>query len=370
MLYRLRASALCLTLLACGTSSVASPEAGAPVDANDASTVDAPISDAGGVRSWIDTHAHPVGIHSECSTQACVDAVVATMDKYGARRAIFIHPPSPANNPHSGGESLIHTSVQLRPDRFFLGVGGSDLNSRIQATAGLENVTTDARNAFATNVSQLLAGSGAVVIGETAALHLSYEAAHPFEQISPTSTLFKDLADLAAAADVPIDFHVDAVKQTMPLPTFYVGKSPNNPAQIEGNMDAFSALLAYNRKARFVWAHVGRDTTGDMSAPLVDAMLAANENLFIQIHAVFLPLQSSQAIVDGDSNVHAEWLELLKKYPDRAVIGSDSFFNGTEDNDAKSLTQMQQFLQRLPADLAQRIGCDNPVRIYRLSGGC
>ncbi len=292
------------------------------------------------------------------------------MDKYGARRAILLHPPSPANNTSLNGESLVRSAVQLRSDRFFLGVGGCDLNPQIQQTDGVANVTSDARNAFATSANQLLTGSGAVVLGETAALHVSYELAHPFEQVSPTSTLFADLADLAATADVPVDLHVDAVKQTMSTPSFYTQKSPNNPAQLKGNIDAFSQLLAHNRKARFVWAHVGRDTTGDMSAQLVGPMLAANENLFIQIHAVFQPLQSSSAIVDGDGNIRPEWLALLTQYPDRAVIGSDSFFTGAEDNDAKSLQQMQKFLQKLPADLAQRIGCDNPVRVYRLPGGC
>ncbi len=364
----------CVSLLmiatpACrGAVSNAMPDATStqPSDASIASASDVP--DSGALRPWIDTHAHPVGLHTECTTKACADAVVDMLDRFAVRRTILIHPPAAGSTPKSG-ESNVRNTVALRPDRFFLGVGGCDLNSSIQATAGTSQVTNEVRDAFAAKTNDLLAGDGAVVVGETTALHLSYEPAHPFEEIAPNAQLFKDLADLVVTKDVAIDFHMDAVKQTMNTPSFYTQRSPNNPASIQGNIEAFSDLLAHNRKTRFVWAHVGRDTTGDMTPALVDSLLVANENLFIQVHAVFGPLQSSNAIVDESFAIRPEWLELLKKYPDRAVVGTDSFFTGTE-SDAKGLDGMQRFLQGLPADLANRIGCENPVRIYKLPSGC
>jgi hypothetical protein len=51
------------------------------------------------------------------------------------------------------------------------------------------------------------------------------------------------------------------------------------------------------------------------------------------------------------------------------VLGTDVFLTGTE-TDAKPLNAVQLFLQGLPHDLATKIGCENPVTIYGLPGGC
>ena len=348
-----------------GVSDAALPDAAAS-DAQ-AGEADAAVDASASVRPWIDTHAHSVGIHSACNTQACVDAVVATMDTFGVKRTILLHPPSPSNTSVANCEKSVRDVVALRPDRFFLGAGGCELNSKIQATVGTA-VTQEIRDSFGSRAQAL--APGAVAFGEMAALHVSYEAAHAFEEITPNAKLFQDLADIAATQKIAVDLHMDAVKQTMTTPSYFTSKSPNNPAQLQGNTDAFSQLLAHNRGARFVWAHVGRDTTGDMTPTLVDAMLAANTNLFIQIHPTFAPLKSTNAIVaDETFAIRADWLDLLKKYPDRAVLGTDVFFTGTE-TDAKPLKAVQLFLQGLPVDLATKIGCVNPVTIYGLPGGC
>ena len=291
------------------------------------------------------------------------------MDAAGVRKVILMPPPAPAGIGNANVESNIVTTAQYRPDRLFYGIGGNMLNSLIDKMPDSGVATQAQKTEFQNTFDRLTtAYPGAVVLGEFATLHLSYEPAHAFEESPTNSDLMKLLADLAATSDRPVDLHIDVVPQTISTPNFFRQASSRNPAQLQANIPGLENLLAYNRNARIVLAHVGRDTTGHMSPSLIDRLLAAHPNLYAQIHPVSEPLQSTTAILDTAGNVRAEWVALMQKYPDRFVIGSDSFFSGNVRE--RSLGQTQRFLQQLPGDLAYKIGCANPLKTYKLSSGC
>jgi hypothetical protein len=270
-----------------------------------------------------------------------------------------MHPPSLGVTLDQ--EDAIAEAVALRPDRFDYAGGGASLNGMIhQGTVSETN--------FANTVQGLI-DAGAVGFGETASLHLSYGDEHAFEEISPNSEWFQLLADLAVSHDVVVDVHMDVVVETKTTPGFFTDNSNNNPPEIQGNIDEFKLLLDYNTEARIVWAHVGRDTTGDMRAQLVGNMLAAHDNLYIQVHPLNMPLHSQNAIVDEEGTIRTEWLQVLEDNPTRVVMGSDVFFVGGE-TETTPLAATQSFLQQLSEELAYQIGCENPVAIYKLSAGC
>ncbi len=321
-------------------------------------------------RPWIDTHAHPVGTDTSCTTAACIASAVAIMDSFDIKKTIFMHPPSAENAGNQSKEANVSTVVGLMPDRFFYGGGGSTLNSVIQGTPESGPVSAEVKQSF-TETAQALVAAGAVVFGETTALHFSMAKNHSFEETLPNTELFKHLADLAAQHGIPVDLHIDVVITTMDTPTFFASIEGNhNPPQVQANVAAFEELLSYKREAKIVLAHVGRDTTGDMSAALMAKLLEAHSNLYLQISPVFGPLKTDTAIVDTSFQIRSEWLDLLKAYPDRFVLGSDAFYSESEDSSKKALVAVDKFLNRLPADLAYQIGCSNPVAIYGLSSGC
>lgn len=334
---------------------------------SDAATVESDASE--NPLPWIDTHAHPTGIESDCTSQTCVDAVIETMDAYGVRRTILLAPPAPAGGLSTEAEAAIRTTVAMSPDRFYYGAGGNQLNAMIHQTPESGTVSEQMRQDFQQTATELMNGTDAVVFGETAVLHLSYSNEHAFEEIDADTPLFGLLADLAVANNVPIDLHMDAVQQTLDTPGFYTSQSDRNPAQVQENITGLEALLESNRDARIVWVHVGRDTTGQQTAELVDGLLENHANLYIQVHPIFGPLGSPNAMVDRDGVIRTEWLEVLEDYPDRVVLGSDTFYTGTAD-DGTHLAPFQTFLQQLPGTLATQFGCENPIRIYNLSGGC
>jgi hypothetical protein len=53
---------------------------------------------------------------------------------------------------------------------------------------------------------------------------------------------------------------------------------------------------------------------------------------------------------------------MLRAFPDRFVIGSDQFFGENPER----LERAREFIDALPPDLAQRVGRENALRLYRL----
>jgi len=76
--------------------------------------------------------------------------------------------------------------------------------------------------------------------------------------------------------------------------------------------------------------------------------------------------------------INDDWIDVLKAFPDRFVIGTDSFvvtpgYTGT--NVARIFEQLswmqrggvEKVLSYLDSDLARKIGYENAMRIYNLS---
>ncbi len=315
---------------------------------------------------WIDTHTHPLGTETDCTTIECMATSIELMDQYGVRKAILMHPPAPGTSQQK--EELIHTVASYYPDRFFYGGGGNTLNSLIQRGPDTGTAAPALVQQFEDNFQAIVDTGDVVVFGELAAMHLSYNENHAFEEKPANSDLFLRLADLAAPLGIPIDIHMDVVEEEMATPTFFTNLSSLNPVTLEENITAFEELLDHNLSSKIMLVHVGRDTTGDMTADLMGRLMSAHSNLYLQIHPIFGPLRSQNAIVDGSGTIRSEWMSLIEQYSDRIVLGSDEFFSG--ELETNSLDNVQDFLQQLPEELATKIGCTNPVAIYGLPSGC
>lgn len=68
------------------------------------------------------------------------------------------------------------------------------------------------------------------------------------------------------------------------------------------------------------------------------------------------------------------WLSLIKEFPDRFVLGSDTFYSSPKVKlpmQRPPLTLMlmgpKGLVNKLPADLGRKVGYENAVRLYRLN---
>ena len=191
------------------------------------------------------------------------------------------------------------------------------------------------------------------------------QSSHAFEEAPADHELFLLLADIAAEYNVPIDIHMDPVLEDGPTPDEFLSRSQQNPATLRGNITPFEALLAHNRNARIVWAHTA-DTTGDLSPELLQGLLDEHPNLYLSLRLSFQHPRAifPEHILDGSRNIQPEWLDLIKAYPDRFVIGSDTFWGDSKADLGQTL--VSPFLAQLPENIATKIAHENVAVIYKL----
>lgn len=313
---------------------------------------------------FIDTHSH-LWTQRGCEFSKAADAAVAKMASLGIRKTVMLNPPASAPTCEDGVYAAI---ARTYPDRLaFLG-GGGTLNPMLHDAARSGQLTADIRHRFEEQVSEILR-LGAVGFGELAALHLSLRDGHPYEATPPDHPLLLLLADIAARADAPIDLHMEAVPvelalAQLPRPL----QSPPNPATLAPNIAALERLLAHNRSARIVWAHLGWDNTGARDVPLTRRLLQAHPNLHMSFK-LDVDGRLPNRPIDRLGEIRPEWLDLIRSFPDRFVIGADLFYTSADEparEPAGNFPLPGQFLRRLPPELARMVGWDNAMRIYRL----
>jgi hypothetical protein len=334
----------------------------------------------GALVDHVDVHMHLVGGRQGTFGEA-IENCVAAMDQFKISRAVVMGPPQLA----PGGNDSPEFLPELRPygKRFaFLGGGGS-LNPVLHAHADPESVTPEVRQDFIDAANKLL-DQGAAGFGEIAILHLSLLNTHPFEQVPTTHPLMSALAGVAAQRKAVIDLHMDAVTALPSMRTPESLKVPPNAPTLNGNIAGFQRLLAENPDARIAWAHGGTDLTGNLTPALVERLMDAHPNLFMSLRPVMPQVNSANPfglrfynLILTPSGIEANWLALLRKHPDRFVMGSDSFFvspSASPEAAPAMLARGNQgrlaaagvMLSKVPSDLRARIALENAARIYRI----
>lgn len=317
-------------------------------------------------RAFIDAHSHlhgrlPAG---KADYDGAVETALKRMDELGISKAIVMPPPMPENFPRHYEYEDFLPALKKHAGRFaFLGGGGS-LNVMIQQAVALGKTPDRLRKKFEERAGKIAAG-GAAGFGELTAEHLSMAPRHPYESAPPDHPLFLLLADIAAERGLAIDLHMEALVKDAPVPARY--KNRTNPESLRGNISALERLLAHNRKARIVWAHAGWDNTGDRTVELCRELLGRNPNLYMSVKIEEISLPQTSPLSGG--RLRPEWLELLKAFPDRFVLGTDQFYASPRlsfmwPGRGK---EVRSLLDQLPADLAQKIAVDNVFHIYPLA---
>lgn len=317
---------------------------------------------------YIDTHAHldgrvPRGIPDY---DGAVQVALRIMDALNIARTVVMPPPFPPKHPNRYDYEDFLSALRNHSERFaFLGGGGS-LNGMIQEALTSGRTLPSLEQEFDARAERILR-DGAVGFGELAAEHLSFNPRHPYESAPPDHPLFLRLAEIAARHGVPIDLHMEAVAHDMPLPTRFL--TPPNAPTLRENLSGLERLLAHNREARIVWAHAGWDNTGHWTVELCRRLLEKHPNLYMSIKIDSLSLPDNRPL--ENRVIRPEWVELLRAFPDRFVIGSDQFYTSPRlpIRRVPSAEGPRAFLNQLPADLAQKVGIDNPRRLYNLAPG-
>ena len=157
---------------------------------------------------------------------------------------------------------------------------------------------------------------------------------HLYDSANANGPVAKQLMALAEEKDLAILAHVDDVAIDLLM--------ANTPSK--------------GQKMRLIWAHTG---IGGTPAPRVDALFARYPKLMGE-------LSYRPGLTCADGQLCPEWRALLLKYPDRFMIGSDTWVNQRWQYYGELMQGYRTWLGGLPADVARRIAWDNGASVFGL----
>jgi len=149
------------------------------------------------------------------------------------------------------------------------------------------------------------------------------------------------------------EFHVYGADADLPVVrrTVHLAKQHKLWLHLHGDSDAVERVLAQDPEARILWAHAGFDSPG-----AVRAMLKKHRKL----HAD-LAFRNDHAT---DGKVDPAWREAFMEFPDRFLVGTDTFTPERWHYIAEHADWSRAWLADLPREIAERIGWRNGEALF------
>jgi len=123
---------------------------------------------------------------------------------------------------------------------------------------------------------------------------------------------------------------------------------------------AVEMLMAHTasrgQRLRMIWAHTG---IGGVPVARVDQLLARYPQLVGE-------LSYRPGLTCEGGKLCPEWRQLIQKYPDRFVIGSDTWINQRWSSYDQLMAGYRTWLGDLPADLARKVAWANAAGLFGL----
>lgn len=154
---------------------------------------------------------------------------------------------------------------------------------------------------------------------------------------------------LAAERDLPVLIHSNITS-----------KRERNPLYLQ----EIEEPLRNHPHVRFIWAHAGTSMEIHRHQEKLDflfdtlaRMLESYPNLYVDLSWTML----RPYLTDKNGKPDPKWVELVGRYPDRFMIGSDVV--GRFDSMGEYMQGFDRFLDELPEDVAHKVAKDNFLSI-------
>jgi hypothetical protein len=144
------------------------------------------------------------------------------------------------------------------------------------------------------------------------------------------------------------EFHLYGADADLPVPRRLVqlAKQYRLILHAHSDADAVERLFRQDPEARVLWAHSGFDRP----AAIAD-MLRRHRNLWADL--------AYRSDMGGNGQVNADWLAVFREFPDRFMVGTDTFTPERLHYIPEHAAYSRGWLAALPADLAERIAWKN-----------
>jgi hypothetical protein len=115
---------------------------------------------------------------------------------------------------------------------------------------------------------------------------------------------------------------------------------------------AVEILMSHNPKARIIWAHTGFG----LGADRVAEMLTKYPQLWGEL--------SYRSGITSGGKLTPEWRALFTKFPDRFLLGSDTWIGERWASYGDTMSEYRAWLAQLPPDIAAKIANGNARRLF------
>lgn len=144
------------------------------------------------------------------------------------------------------------------------------------------------------------------------------------------------------------EFHLYGADADLPIPRRMVelAVKHNLLLQAHSDADAVERLLAQDKTIRVIWAHAGFEDPVS-----IGAMLAKHDRLWADL--------AFRSEVGAGEQLSDDWRELFTRFPDRLMLGTDSFTPERLYFIPRHAERARQWLAELPAEVAEAIAWKN-----------
>jgi hypothetical protein len=154
---------------------------------------------------------------------------------------------------------------------------------------------------------------------------------HLYDSANANGTVAKKLMQLAQARQLVVLAHVDDT--------------------------AIDLLMAHAPEARVIWAHTG---IGGVAPERVRALLDRYPTLMGE-------LSYRPGLTAGDGHLSPEWKGMLTAFPERFLVGSDTWINGRWSAYEELMRAARLWLGDLPPAAAERIAWRNGAQMFGIA---
>ncbi|MGM9486071.1 amidohydrolase family protein [Ideonella sp. YS5] len=120
---------------------------------------------------------------------------------------------------------------------------------------------------------------------------------------------------------------------------------------------AIELLFAHAPKAKLIWAHTG-----------IDGVPVARVRELLKAHPTLMgELSYRPGLTDGSGRLSPEWKALFTEFPDRFMIGSDTWVNQRWEAYESLMADARKWLGDLEAVTAQRIAWGNAASLFAVA---
>jgi hypothetical protein len=144
------------------------------------------------------------------------------------------------------------------------------------------------------------------------------------------------------------EFHVSGVEADLPVVRRIVqlARQHNLMLHVHSDADAVERMFLQDPEARILWAHAGFE-----QPPRVREIMRRYKNLWADL--------AVRGDVAPDGQVKGEWREIFLEFPDRFMIGTDTYVPNRWGVIGSNANWVRQWLAELPSEVAERIAYKN-----------